>query len=232
MTPSRVVIVGAGDHGVVALHVLRASGHDVIGFIDDDPARRGTHVAGVPVLGDASWFDVPIEGGVDAFVAIGDNTARRRIAQTLRTTGVPGVRAIHPSAVVMEGATLGNGVFVGPGVVIVTAVRVGDDVIVNTGATIDHDGILMPGSHVAPGVHTGGRVTVGEESLVGVGASLSAGVMVGPRSVVGAGSVVLDEVPAGVVVAGVPAKVLRTLDGPVDWEHMLRPGRTAGAVQR
>jgi sugar O-acyltransferase (sialic acid O-acetyltransferase NeuD family) len=227
MMPTRVAIVGAGDHGIVALHVLRASGHDVAGFLDDDPIRAATPFRDLPVLGDTGWFDRSSEKGTSAFVAIGDNTVRRMISARLRAAGVPILNAIHPSAVVMEGVHLGSGVFVGPTAVLVSGVWVGDDVIVNTAATIDHHGRVMSGAHVAPGAHTGGRVTIGEESLIGIGSTLSAGVSIGTRSVVGAGSVVLEDVPPQVVVAGVPARLLRTLDGPIDWASMLRPDRGA-----
>jgi sugar O-acyltransferase (sialic acid O-acetyltransferase NeuD family) len=224
---TRVAIFGAGDHGIVALHVLRASGHDVVGFLDDDPTREATPPLDLPMLGDASWFSRPSAKETSAFVAIGDNTVRRTTSARLRAAGVPILSAIHPSAVVMAGVHLGSGVFVGPTAVLVSGVWVGDDVIVNTAATVDHHGRLMPGAHVAPGVHTGGRVTIGEESLIGIGATLSAGVCVGSRSVVGAGSVVLEDAPPQVVVAGVPARLLRTLDGPIDWASMLRPDRDA-----
>ena len=79
------------------------------------------------------------------------------------------MNAIHPSAVVMEGVQLGSGFSSVPESCIVSGTRVSDDVIVNTGATVDHDGVLLAGAHIAPGVHTGGRVTIGEESLIGVG---------------------------------------------------------------
>ena len=222
-----VVIVGSGDHGVVSLHILRAAGFDPVGFLDDDPTRQETSPAGLPVLGAESWFGDPSARDTSFFVAIGNNTARRRVTGALRQEGVQVLNAIHPSAVVMDGVELGSGVFVGPGVVLVSGTRVSDDVIVNTGATVDHDSVLLAAAHIAPGVHTGGRVTIGEESLIGVGASLSAGVSVGSRSVVGAGSVVLDDVPPQVVVAGVPARLLRVLEDPIDWAHILRPDRKA-----
>jgi sugar O-acyltransferase (sialic acid O-acetyltransferase NeuD family) len=223
----RVAIFGAGDHGIVAYHVLRTSGHDVVGFLDDDLTRESSQLHELPMLGDTSWFSRTIGRGASAFVAIGDNTVRRMISTRLRAAGVPILNAIHPSALIMDGVHLGSGVFVGPTAVLVTGSWVGDDVIVNTAATIDHHGRVMSGAHVAPGAHTGGRVTIGEESLIGIGATLSAGVSIGTRSVVGAGSVVLEDVPPQVVVAGVPARLLRTLDGPIDWASMLRPDRGA-----
>lgn len=197
----------------------------MVGFLDEDPANHGSARSGVPILGPSAWLDANADD-VEVFVAIGDNSARTRIADSLRTRRIPLASAVHPSAVVMDGVRVDRGSFVGPGAVLVTGTRVADDVIVNTGATVDHDGALMRGSHLAPGVHAAGRVTVGSESLVGVGATLSAGVTVGRSSVVGAGSLVLEDVPERVIVAGVPARTLRTLDGPVDWARMLRPGRS------
>jgi carbonic anhydrase/acetyltransferase-like protein (isoleucine patch superfamily) len=52
---------------------------------------------------------------------------------------------------------------------------------------------------------------VGKGSLIGIGAVILEGVRVGAGSIVGAGAVVTKDVPAGVVVAGIPAKVMRSL---------------------
>ena len=228
---SNAVIIGCGDHGVVALRILQASGTTVSGFLDDDPSTWGTNVVDLPVLGDATWLRS--KGGHTAvFVAIGANTARSRVAAGLRAQGVRVISAIHPSAVLMNGVRRGLGAFVGAGAVVVSGSVIGDDVIVNTGATIDHDSVVEDGAHIAPGVHTGGRVRIGEGSLVGIGASLGAGVIIGPGSVVGAGSVVLQDVPAGVVVAGVPARVIRELDGEIDWGHVLRPRARSESTER
>jgi nucleoside-diphosphate-sugar epimerase len=51
-SPQRFVIVGAGAHGaMVAREMLLRKGIDVIGFLDDDAAKQGAVIAGIPVLG-------------------------------------------------------------------------------------------------------------------------------------------------------------------------------------
>ena len=50
---------------------------------------------------------------------------------------------------------------------------------------------------------------IGDRCLIGMGAILLEGVRIGAGSIVGAGAVVTKDVPAGVLVAGVPAKIMR-----------------------
>lgn len=55
-------------------------------------------------------------------------------------------------------------------------------------------------------------VTIGDNVWIGGSAILLPGVKIGDKSVVGAGAVVTKDVPANVVVAGNPAKIIRTID--------------------
>jgi predicted dehydrogenase len=51
--PERFAIVGAGGHAKVVLDALLASGHEVVGVYDDNPALLGVEpIPGVKVLGD------------------------------------------------------------------------------------------------------------------------------------------------------------------------------------
>jgi UDP-2-acetamido-3-amino-2,3-dideoxy-glucuronate N-acetyltransferase len=56
------------------------------------------------------------------------------------------------------------------------------------------------------------RTRVGRGASVGTGATILGGVRIGERAIVGAGSVVTKDVPAGAVVAGNPARIIRTDD--------------------
>jgi len=82
----------------------------------------------------------------------------------------------------------------------------GRHVIVNTGATIDHDCIVGDFAHIGPGVHLAGMVKVGAGAFLGIGSVVLPGLAIGEWSMVGAGAVVIRDVPDRVTAYGVPAK--------------------------
>lgn len=61
------------------------------------------------------------------------------------------------------------------------------------------------------GVGTSAPITIKDKVWIGANATICAGVTIGEGSVIGAGSVVTRDIPAGVVAAGVPCKVIRPL---------------------
>ena len=206
------LIVGAGGHGKVVLDILRAGGqHRPVGFVDADPRLHGTTVGGLPVLGGVHQLTrlVGPHKVAAAIIAIGDNRARAGYADAVLAAGLQLATAVHPSAVVAESAVLGRNVVVAAGAVVCAEARIGDHAIVNTGATVDHECDVGPGVHVCPGAHLAGRVRVEAGAVIGLGANVIQCLRVGAGATVGAGAVVIRDVPPGVTVVGVPARVVR-----------------------
>lgn len=210
----RVIGLGAGGHARVVLETLAAVGaYEIVGFLDPREELAGTSVHGVPVLGDDGLLGRQYDDGVThAFIGLGGSgqtAPRRRLYELARTHGYEIVPAVHPHAVVSPWAQVGAGPTILAAAVVNADAVLGEDVIVNTGAIVEHDCRIGDHVHLASGSRLASGVTVGDGAHVGLGASVIQGLRVGAGSIVGAGAVVVRDVDAGVVVAGVPARVLR-----------------------
>jgi UDP-perosamine 4-acetyltransferase len=201
-----VFLFGAGGHAKVVVDVLRRQGIGVVACLEPHPGIDA--LDGIPVLPEEEGLArLRAQGHERAFVAIGDNALRRRIAARARENGLTLINAISPTAIVAPDVHLGSGILLVHGAIVNAASRLGDDVIVNTGATVDHDNVLGDGAHVAPGCHLAGTVTVGSRTMIGVGTIVIPGMTIGDDVVVGAGSVVVRDLPTGVRAWGNPARV-------------------------
>lgn len=200
-----LIVIGAGGHAKVVIATARAAGFRVIGAVDDDQARWGSAILGVEIAGPVSR--VLEDRNACAVLAIGHNATRRRLG----AAACQWMTVVHPSALVDASVALGAGSVVFAGAIIQPDARLGAHAIVNTGASIDHDCALGDAVHVAPGARLAGNVALGDEVFFGIGAVAIPGVSIGARTTVGAGAAVVDDLPADVIAAGVPARVLRAL---------------------
>lgn len=206
-------MIGSSGHARVVLDALERSGrHAVIGLID--PLRRpGEIESGYPVLGTED--DLPALAaakGIDAcVVAIGDNWQRHLVVQRVRgrLPGMAFATVIHPSAQIGRGVEIGQGAVLMAGAIVNAAARIHAFCIVNTAAALDHDSVMEEFSSLAPGARTGGTVRIGAFAAVGIGATVSHGRTVGAHSILGAGAVVVHDIPERSVAYGVPARPVR-----------------------
>jgi acetyltransferase EpsM len=207
----RVVVVGAGGHGHVVVDAVRSLADagrpiEVAAIVDDDAALCGTTIGGLTVSGGRALLaSIPHDA---AIVAVGGNATRRRIQEELTAAGERLIAVCHASAVISREAVIEPGAMVAAGAVVGPLARIGTGAIVNTGARVDHHCDIGACAHVAPGATLAGAVVVGAETLVGIGAIVLPGIRIGTRSVLGAGTVVLQDVRDDVTVVGVPARVV------------------------
>ena len=202
--PRSAYVIGAGGHGKVVIRLLQDLGYTVAAVFDDDPRRWERPLLGIPVLGPVAR--IADHRRLPAVVAVGDNAARRRIVDWYP---LEWLTAVHPLAMVDPSVRVGRGTVVLARAVVQVDSRLGEHVIINTAASVDHDCQVGDYAHLAPGVHLAGEVTVGDGALMGIGAVALPRITIGARTTIGAGAALVSDLPADVVAAGVPAKVVK-----------------------
>jgi sugar O-acyltransferase (sialic acid O-acetyltransferase NeuD family) len=171
----RVAIVGAGGYGRLALDVLVASGCErwILGFYDDAHAVLADRIRGFPVLGDIGMLKSMLSvEPVHVVVAITDNRARLRVANSIRALGGRFLTAVHPAAYLSEAATVGDGTVVGAGAVVQPDAAVGSHCCLGPRAVIDRDATVGAGTWISSGAVVGPGAWVGPRVIVGTNASI------------------------------------------------------------
>jgi sugar O-acyltransferase (sialic acid O-acetyltransferase NeuD family) len=201
---SPLIVYGAGGHARVAIEAARAAGLAPSLVIDDHP--KATDLAGISLQSPTSvdWTQL---GAFGFIVAIGDNSVRARIFAEFRQRGGVPQTVVHPFSCISPSATIGAGTVVFGGVVVNANASVGENCILNTNCSVDHDGRIASHSHLCPGVRLAGTVTIGERTMLGTGAICIPGITIGSDVTVGAGSVVIRNIPDACTAFGNPAQV-------------------------
>lgn len=210
----RCVLLGGGGHASVLIDALRMSGIAVPhAVLDADAAKWGQELLGVPIVGGDDLLPKVIAEGVRYFAvglgSAGDSSHRERLFNLGLKLGLEPLTIVHPSAVCSQYAGVELGCQLLPGCIINAGARLGANVIVNSGAVVEHDCVLENHVHVATGARLASGVTVGLGAHIGAGATVKQLISIGARSVVGAGAVVVSDVPDDTVAVGVPARPLK-----------------------
>ena len=217
----KIVLIGAGSQGRVTLDILDSCGYEVIGFLDDNESLWGNYVNGKKVLGGLADAQKILRDECKFIISVGNNYLREKIFERLKLDLSLYKNAIHSSSVVLKSVSKGNGNMIFANTFIGTDSTIGNHVIVNNGVTIEHDCQIKDFVTISPGCCMGGRVVILEGAFLSVGVTLSPRVTIGANSRIGSGSVVVDDIPSGVLAYGAPARIIKNIAPDEMWDRFL-----------
>jgi len=208
--PTQRFLIACGGHGRVVLDALLATGKKVDGIIDAQ-LELGSLIFGVPVVGTDNFIktlDPKKSELVNGLGSTKNTQARQEIYNRLTKIGFKFVGVQHSSATIGAECEIAVSTQIMAGSVLQNRISTGENCVINTRASVDHDVAIADHVVISPGAIISGGVKIGYGSLIGAGAVIIQGVEIGNNCVVGAGAVVLHSVNDSVTVVGNPATQL------------------------
>ena len=204
----RVIILGASGHARSVIDIITQNNeYEVHGLIG---GKEEQGFWGIPVIGQDTDLQKLYDEGIRyAFVAIGNNSVRKKLANKLKVIGYQLINVISKYAIISPHAKLETGIVVMPGAIVNAEAQIGEGCIINTNASIDHDDVIGQYSHIAPGCSISGFTKIGRECFLGTGTNVIDSIVIEDEVTIGAGSVVIRNISKGARVVGVPARQIK-----------------------
>jgi sugar O-acyltransferase (sialic acid O-acetyltransferase NeuD family) len=209
-----IVIIGAGGFArevAWLIEDINAKNNlwNFIGYIDENISNKGKSLNGHEVLGD---FKDLKKGNSEIFYvcAVGDTFSRKGLSEKAQSIGLKPAILIHPSVMISKHVEIGEGTIICCSNIITVNIQIGKHVIINLDCTVGHDAVIKDYVTILPSVNISGNVTLEEGSNIGTGSAIIQGKRVGINSIIGAGSVVVKDIPDNCTAVGVPARVINS----------------------
>lgn len=196
-----LVLIGGGGHARSVAAMLEGS-RPIAGYTDAAPTGLPA-----PYLGTDSALERH-PAGYETLVTVGFGhgaslAARSAIFNRFEATACE--PAIAPSAWVSRSAVIGRGTAIMARAA-VNACRIGANVVINTGAIIEHDCTIEDNCFIGPGAIVCGGAFIGACTFIGAGAIIREGVSIAAGTTIGMGSVVTATIEEPGTYVGNPAR--------------------------
>jgi sugar O-acyltransferase (sialic acid O-acetyltransferase NeuD family) len=207
---NRIVFYGAGSLALVLNDFLDANGYRLVAMFSDDAPARPPALP-VPIVVGAGaidrWLADAGTDGLSYAIAIGNrHRARLERFRLLLGKKLQPATLIHPAGCVSPSARVGAACQMLAFAFLGAAASIGDAVIVNAHASVDHECRLGDAVYVGPGAVLAGEVAVGDCTFIGAGAVVVPGIRIAADVIIGAGAVVTENIEEAGTYVGVPAR--------------------------
>jgi sugar O-acyltransferase (sialic acid O-acetyltransferase NeuD family) len=142
-------------------------------------------------------------------IAVGEPKARRLLREKTIDSGFSLQTLIHPSVFIGSENQLGDGVVIQYGSFVEGHTKIDTNTLVLQLSSLGHDCIIGRDTVISPCVFLGGDCVIGNRVYVAAGVPVKEKLSIGSDSIIGMGSVVLREIPDGVIALGNPARAIR-----------------------
>jgi len=211
----KIAIYGAGGFGREVKMLIDQINHynlawDFIGYFDDDQQYQGKRINDSQVFSGIDNLN-KIEEPTSLILAIGDPKIKKVLVEKIRNEKISFPVLIHPNVLLgdKQYVDLGEGTIVTAGNIITVNIKIGKHVMVNLDCTIGHDVVIGDFCSLMPSVNLSGDVTLEEGVYIGTGTQIINKLKIGKYSIIGAGAVVIRDIPSGCTAVGVPAMPIK-----------------------
>jgi sugar O-acyltransferase (sialic acid O-acetyltransferase NeuD family) len=205
-----IIIIGAGGFGrevyLWAKDLFSKDQYRIKGFLDDDPRILDNYDMDIDIIGNLDNYEIKNR---DRFLfAIGDIDVKKHLVTKLKGKGAKFLTLVHPTAIVVDTAKIGEGAIICPFCLVSDNVRLDDFVMMNAYSSCGHDARIGKYCILSSYTAIAGFAVLEDEVFLGLHAAIIPGKRVGCKSKVSANSVVMRDVPSNKIVFGVPGKAI------------------------
>jgi sugar O-acyltransferase (sialic acid O-acetyltransferase NeuD family) len=213
--PEPLVLLGFGGNNLDILDAIteintREPTYEVIGYLTPDGSARDT--AELPCLGNFTTAKQLASDVLIAGFSFGPGNFHTWPA-TVDSLGVSTERfatIIHPRAYVSPRSKVGHGTVIMAGTTVGADVTIGNHVTILQNCGLSHDDVIGDYTALTVGVTFSGNVKVGRNCFLGTNSTIIRA-NIGDGSLVGAHTLIREDVPPGEVWVGVPGRFLRKI---------------------
>jgi len=211
----KAFIVGMGGHAQMMQQLIANDptlDHQLCAWLETPDYEGEEELLGLPVLQqNADGFETLKQLGANSFYfGLGMVKAapwRADVYAEILSYGFKALTYSHTTAIIDSSAKIGDGTFIGAGVIIQPFVTIEEACLINTGSIVEHHVTVGYNTHIGPGTIICGQATLDAHGMIGAGSVILQQVQLGKNVTIGAGSTVLKNIPDNATAVGKPATV-------------------------